>query len=369
MQCAMQQRTIALPIPGRVLKKKMSTSERDRLVELDVLRGFAAAAVVLYHFTIRYPKLYGYATAPDFALPYGYFGVSFFFCISGFVIFMTLDKTKRAADFIVSRVARLWPAYLAAMVITFSAVHLFGLPGRSTTAEQALVNVTMFQDLFHVPDVDEAYWSLQVELIFYCWMLLAYITGALTHIRALLGVALIPPVIYFVAHHFLHHDLSFTAGTLLLVDYIPYFTIGIAAYNIRTSREGGKWDLLLMAAALVVIGICQPLPNLVIAAVAVIVFLAVATRRLTWIAGGPLIFLGTISYTLYLIHQNVGYIVIRAATAHGVSPDMAICLAVGVGIGLASLLTWTVEKPARIWIRDAYTRHLKQRANAVEQTA
>jgi peptidoglycan/LPS O-acetylase OafA/YrhL len=347
----------------------MSTSERDRLLELDVLRGLAALAVVLFHYTTRYTLLYGYHSVPDFAVPFGYLGVLFFFCISGFVIFMTLDKTRRAADFIVSRVSRLWPAYIAAMLITYCAVHVFGLPGRATTAEQALINVTMFQDLLHVPDVDEAYWSLQVELIFYGWMLLAFLAGALVHIRALLGVALVPPIVYFLAHRYFHHDLPYTAGVFLLVDYIPFFAIGIAAYNIRAGRGRAWWDLLLMAAALAAIFTCQTPPEFWVAVIAVIIFLAVAWRRLTWIAAGPLTFLGTISYTLYLIHQNVGYIVIRAATAHGVSPDSAICLALGVAIGLASVLTWTVEKPARSWLRHAYNRYFSHPTNNIAHPA
>ncbi len=254
----------------------MKTNGRDRLLELDVLRGVAAVAVVLFHYTVRYAQLYGYPTAPDLVLTHGYLGVEFFFCISGFVIFMTLDSTKRPLDFVVSRASRLWPAYIAALLLTFTAVHLFGLPGRQTSAAQALVNLTMFQELLRVPHVDPAYWSLQVELIFYCWMFVAYLTGMLAHIRALLCVSLLPPLVYYAAHHYFGHDLSFLASTFLLVNYSPYFTIGIAAYNLRAGRPHPYRDLLLMLAAVTVTAICLPGPDFAIAVVAAVVFCAAA---------------------------------------------------------------------------------------------
>ena len=117
-------------------------SHDERLVELDVLRGLAALAVMLYHYTARFTQRYPNFPPAAAKLPCGFFGVEFF-CISGFVIFMTLDRTRRPMDFVVSRVARLWPACLAAMTVTFCAVHLIGLPGREVSALHALANVTM----------------------------------------------------------------------------------------------------------------------------------------------------------------------------------------------------------------------------------
>ena len=337
-------------------------SERNRLLELDVLRGCAAAAVALFHYTVRYQQLYGFRIAPDVTLPHGALGVEFFFCISGFVIFMTLERTRRPMDFVVSRFSRLWPAYIAAMVLTFTAVHLIGLPGRSTTFVQALINLTMFQEMLHVPDVDVVYWSLQVELIFYCWMFTAYCTGMLAHMRVVLCLALLPPLAYFAAQHYFHHELSYLAGQLLLVRYAPYFVIGISAYNLYIRRPHAQLDLALMAAAVLVIYICMSTPEAAIALFACLVFCALALGRLHWIARGPFIFLGSISYTFYLVHQNIGYIVIRAASERGVPPDLAIALALVVTVLLATLLTRTVERPARSWIREVYGRYLKSAA-------
>lgn len=330
--------------------------QETRLRELDVLRGLAAAAVVLFHYTVRYGALYGYSVRPLVRVPTGFYGVEVFFCISGFVIFMTLDRTRRPMDFVVSRVSRLWPAYIVAIAITFTVVHVFGLVGRGTTLAQALVNLTMFQELLHVPDVDAVYWSLQVELIFYCWMLLAYVSGMLRHIRPILCAALMPPLAYLVYRHAFGHDPSYLLGTLCLVTYIPYFTIGIAAYNLRAGRVAPYKDLLLMLVAIGVVTLCQSLQDGIVAALAAATFCLIATGRLRGIARQPLVFLGTISYSLYLLHQNIGYVVIRRAMHYGMSPDGAILTAIAVSVGLAAALTWSVEKPARAWLRDLYAR-------------
>ena len=334
----------------------ITNGKRDaRVFELDVLRGLAAEAVMLYHYTVRYAEIYPDFPAPAVRLPFGFFGVEFFFCISGFVIFMTLDRTRRPMDFVVSRVSRLWPAYLAAMAVTFCAVQVIGLPGREVTAIQALANITMLGELLHVPLVDPAYWSLQVELIFYCWMLLAYAAGVLPRARLLLSLSLVPPVVYTVARVLFHRELSYLAGTLLLVEHVPFFVIGMAAYRIKkASATPHAQELAIMAAAIAVAAVCLSPAKGAVAGVSALVFYAVATGRLSWVSRGPLIFLGAISYTLYLIHQNIGYIVIRTAARVGIGTNQGMVLAIVVAVALAAALTFTVERPALKWIRARY---------------
>ena len=67
-----------------------------RLVELDALRGIAAMAVVAYHYTTHYANQIGHLTRLRFGFPAGNYGVHLFFLISGFVIFMTLERTRRS---------------------------------------------------------------------------------------------------------------------------------------------------------------------------------------------------------------------------------------------------------------------------------
>ena len=90
-------------------------------MELDALRGIAAFSVVLFHYTARYDSIYGHSNRLLFKFNYGHLGVNLFFIISGFVIFMTLDRTKSVIDFVVARFSRLYPAYWTALALTFKA--------------------------------------------------------------------------------------------------------------------------------------------------------------------------------------------------------------------------------------------------------
>ncbi len=155
----------------------MKTAE-PRIVELDSLRGLAALAVVFYHFTSRYDQLFGHASPPAFQAPWGEYGVDVFFILSGLMILRSLERAPTAVHFAVSRFARLYPAYWAAAAITFAVVWLFGLPGQEVSGADAVLNVTMLQQLFGARSIDGAYWSLQVELFFYVGMLVLHRAGA-----------------------------------------------------------------------------------------------------------------------------------------------------------------------------------------------
>src|SRR5690349_15385603 len=73
----------------------------SRITGLDALRGLAALSVVLFHYTTRYDALFGHRSELLVSVPWGHYGVQIFFGISGFVIFMTLDRTATLADFAV----------------------------------------------------------------------------------------------------------------------------------------------------------------------------------------------------------------------------------------------------------------------------
>src|SRR5690554_797945 len=97
-----------------------------RLSALDALRGIAALGVVLFHYLPYYDQLYGHSfSTPDF-LAFGRYGVHLFFILSGFVIFMTLERTATAGWFGLARAFRLLPALWAGIVLTSVSVYLMG---------------------------------------------------------------------------------------------------------------------------------------------------------------------------------------------------------------------------------------------------
>ena len=70
----------------------------------------------------------------------------------------------------------------------------------------------------------------------------------------------------------------------------------------------------------------------------------------------PFAFLGAISYSLYLLHQAIGFSVIWQLERHGVAPGLAALAAAVMVTVLATGLTWWVERPAMQAIRRWWKR-------------
>lgn len=331
-----------------------------RLVEVDALRGLAALVVVLFHYTTRFTELFAPNPPPTFSFPDGHYGVNLFFIISGFVIFMTLEKTTRPMDFVVSRFSRLFPAYWVAIVLTFSVTHLLGLPGKLVDVTTAFGNLFMLHSLFRIPHVDGVYWTLEVELLFYCGMFLLYRLQRLRQIHcALLGL-LAMRLVYFILERRFGIELSWTISRLLILGYIPWFALGISIY-LATSRHGkSEWRQPAVTGGCAIVTLLI-VDSLFVAALAIAlgtaVFLA-ASGHASLLRSRMLVWLGTISYPLYLLHENIGWSVQLRLGALGISTDGAVLVALAISLAMATALTRWVEQPAMRWIRTNYRNWL-----------
>jgi peptidoglycan/LPS O-acetylase OafA/YrhL len=216
---------------------------------------------------------------------------------------------------------------------------------------QALGNVFMIHGIFRVPHVDGVYWTLEVELLFYTGMFLLFIRGQLHRVYWAVGLLLLARLAYHMASAGFGIDFSWMLYRLTILKYIPWFALGIFVYQsaVNRSRVG---DLAALACLWIVDG--WPLAALALVLTALV--WGAASGRLPWLAHPVLAFFGTISYTLYLLHENIGWVVQRAVLAQGWPFDVGIAAAFVVVVALASLLTYSVEKPAMRWIRDAYRR-------------
>lgn len=329
-----------------------------RVGEIDALRGIAAIAVVLFHYTTRFDQLYGHAGAPLASIPWGHYGVNLFFLISGYVIYMTLEKTRTVADFVVSRFSRLYPAFWFSVLLTFLFVSALGLPGKEVSAENAVFNLMMFHGLFQVPHVDSVYWTLEVELLFYSLILLAFHFGLAQRIHFVVFGLLLLRLVYFVTKLFIGFDLPWILGHLLIIKFIPWFAIGIMIYRLVSNHGTSLLDCSAIVASILSLAIMDSILLSVICLVLSLILFAAATGRLSLLRWGVLVRLGEISYPLYLLHENIGWALLIKLKGLDVETDLAILLVIANALFMATLLARFVEQPAMKWIRARYRRRL-----------
>ena len=327
-----------------------STVEHPRVGELDALRGLAALGVVAFHYTTFYQQEQGHLQPLGFGFPAGNYGVHLFFLISGFVIFMTLERTRDAMDFVVSRFSRLFPAYWAAMAITAAVVYTIGMPIQRIPPVDLAVNLTMMQDLFGFLQLDGSYWTLQAELFFYVQMLFWFVLGQLKRIHWIIAVWLVMTVIYALTQQG-HLHFSYPLRELLLLRHIPFFALGILFYCLHTRSGDLRVNIGLIALSLVAIGVSYAPPYLAAAAVCCAIFALFVAGKLRGLRAAPFVFLGGISYSLYLLHQAIGFALIHRLEAAGVPSLMAVATTVLAMLALATALTYGLERPAMRGIR------------------
>jgi peptidoglycan/LPS O-acetylase OafA/YrhL len=334
-----------------------SKAGHARMLELDALRGLAALSVVLFHYTTHFERTYGHSAPLWAQVPFGKYGVQLFFAISGFVILTSLERVERARDFLWGRVARLYPAYWAGVALTFTAVSVLGLAGREFGVRTALINLTMFQEFFRVAHVDGVYWTLTVELSFYALVLVLLSTRVLGKVIPLfIALVVLQTLAELGTRAMGLSDAARFAGR----PHLQFFALGVLAFKRRRGEVSLPSELAL-------IGVCfahellagSTASLLVLGGVFGITY-ALSTGALAWLTWRPLVLLGFISYPLYLVHQNIGFILIRRLEAAGWRPEAAIAVALAVALLLATVITHLVEQPAlrryRQWRHKAKAR-------------
>ena len=343
--------------------------------EIDGLRAVAVLAVIVHHLS---PRL----------LPGGYLGVDVFFVISGFVITGSLAQRPASGlgdlmlGFYGRRIRRLLPALLLCVLITAVALclvnpdpgQMLGVGWRALFGTSNLILHRLAVDYFRPAAELNPFtqtWSLGVEEQFYLgFPLLVWFSGfartGRDGSRRLLWL-LIPLVIasFGVFVHQLGVDVP--AAFFLLPGRFWELGVGCLLWLTLALRQPtapkpgapaarGRIAApiplpLPLAALLALVGVTAlPLPFGVVpvaAAVTLTALLLVSLRPGTAAHGllsrPPLVFLGLISYSLYLWHWSV---LTLARWTVGVSTT-TIPLLVGLMLALAVLSWRWVEEPLR----------------------
>ena len=322
-----------------------------RFRELDGLRGIAAFAVVVYHYTSSHGSLFPEDPAALFSFGWGEYGVQLFFLVSGFVILMTAWRARRPSDFVISRVSRLYPPYWLSLVFVVAVMAVFPIRGFPTDWDIVLVNLTMIQRWLMVPNVVDVYWTLGVEMQFYVViLLLLLVTRCRLSIRVILSAAVLwaavswAVVLVAFTHTTSNPQLDPTWVKLLnnatIAEYGPLFIMGMVMFLIRTGHLNAWWTVPVTVSTVANGALMRGWEHGALTAAVCVVFVIVVLRERTrFLLWKPVQWYGKISYSLYIMHSVPGYLIIHFAWPY-LGRDLATVLAIVV----ASVLSWLCWK-------------------------
>jgi peptidoglycan/LPS O-acetylase OafA/YrhL len=306
--------------------------------------------------------LYGGRTPLPIDLGPGHYGVELFFIISGFVILMTIECRRTVRDFAISRFTRLMPAFLAALVLASALLILLPMPfpfGRPTFW-QFMANLTMAPMLFGQTVIDLPYWTLTYEMVFKIYMALCLRLGLLRSIEWA-GLALLLSGLLFRATTDIQHH--HRTSIVLLAYYSNFFLIGICLFRITTQRARPiTYVALALSLAMSALGGGERAFNsqgwlYLLLTLAFTALVWQATRRPSrWLTWPPLVFLGRVSYPLYLVHVVLGYEIIRFGVEQGWSTLHGVIAAGVASLAAATMLHYAVEVPGERWSRAKLAR-------------
>jgi peptidoglycan/LPS O-acetylase OafA/YrhL len=366
-----------------------ATADKRRMTIVDGLRGIAAMAVVICHtlgiLIVGVPA----SIRPKITVigDWGH-GVDIFFVLSGFVIAHSIGN--RLVDwryiwaFILRRSIRLDPPYWCAIAVGLATMVIrnrFGhAAGDWPTVWGFFLHFAYLEDLFHQPRIVPVFWTLCLEVQLYLVFVL------------LLGIA-----------HWVHRPKldaqsrdQFTVKVIFFAYIISFaWAVGFFKDNWITPWFVYPWHKFLLGAIIsllatrriklrtamsailiyVTVGVIRrwtvgsPEPRFssgIWIACATATFLACGVARgalYSWLSWRPLLWLGSISYSLYLLHEPIIEILMAAQTrVAGKSWSASLvffCLAIVLSLSAAWILYILVERPS-VRLASRLTKGLMQ---------
>ena len=303
----------------------MSKLSTERYLAVDSLRGIAALAVTFFHlhhqaFKGVNSEIIAFLSA---VLQYGYLGVPVFFVISGFVIAATItapDVTFRyVGKFAIKRSLRLDPPYWLSIALEISLVYItlgvFGIDVKIPSLEQITANLFYLQNLVGVGDIAANYWTLCLEVQFYLFLALVF-AGAnkIPTSRARRN--------FTVSMFVVTGSVSLLIAAKVISNPVPglflshwyLFLLGSTCYWVSIKRSIDKSVFFSYCVLAMTVFVWRSRENHydalnTLVAIATAIFLYVAAKRQkmsTWLSSRVLLYLGSISYSLYLFHAIIG---------------------------------------------------------------
>jgi peptidoglycan/LPS O-acetylase OafA/YrhL len=343
-----------------------------RLCHVDGLRGIAALWVVLFHLSEG-----GHVNDLKAALPEivnqsvfdaGHFGVTLFFVVSGYVIAMVSAPLQldfqRGGQFFLKRVIRLTLPYYSAVLLSAFIIlvklRVLNQSGPEVSLGTIAAHLFYAQGLFSVANFNAVFWTLCVEIQFYLFYIFLVISSGLIAKRTSIAT---------------HESLTFScvllSGLLGLLwpagivstplwpgsflEFWYAFACGAVTFGLQKNmREFRVSAALLFVLLLIIVVVKASIFAMLVLLTSVVLWGAPKAKLLSKALGSPpLKFLGLISFSLYLFHNQItgsASRVFRKIVSNSVVGDSLMLVVI---VSFCIFLSWIayllLEKPSIAW--------------------
>jgi peptidoglycan/LPS O-acetylase OafA/YrhL len=338
---------------------------KHQLDALTTTRGIAALLVVVFHFGCT---VFPFNLAEHFFRS-GNLAVGYFFVLSGFVMYYTYHNRPRHYNlFLKKRLIRIVPAFYVALAL--SATWLIAEGGLSGPLflRQMILNLTFTQAFFpgYALTINSPGWSLSIEMFFYLlfpallafankdtrrflWFVATFfLVSQVVHLMMVAkykpqwGTAFHEFVYYFPLFHFNQFFVGMAGGYL-------YFQ-----YKKRLIKYSSLWPLLTIILLVSVVPAAVSLHNGLLAPLFMLLVVAVALNNAAFLRWRPLVFLGEVSYGIYIFQEPVHkYVEDMNARYLHIPPQAIFYFYVLVLVGVAAICYYLVERPIRNMLNRA----------------
>ncbi len=344
---------------------------------------------MLFHFFSRWTAplnavtLYPYQNKYDY-FRWGYLGVEFFFIISGFVIFFTLDNTKSLFSFWVKRFIRLIPPVIVASIITYTIFVLFDKSYTFSDSHDALnfipsitlIHPSVFNIFFNKFNIElhylnNSYWSLWPELQFYVLSSALYYLNKNTFIKNFTIICVLLVVVNFILHNtqILNIEIpsmvvenynKWTANVFNLINYLHFFCVGVLFYYLFKNKQNNvssPISIKIILLFFLIFTISTDVNSLtsLLHLMMFIVFIAFIyfPSTLHFLENNLFGKIGESSYFLYLIHEHIGVLVIHSFAVYfaRLSWLFTIILIILL-ICLSYIYTFAIDSKFNSWLKQ-----------------
>jgi peptidoglycan/LPS O-acetylase OafA/YrhL len=235
----------------------------------------------------------------------------------------------------------------------------------------------MLGGFFGVEDIDGVYWTLYLELKFYALIFAVLLFNKIERIEWVMSTWIFILLINFIS------PLPELVSFFVFPEWAPYFIGGASFYLLKmkganllriTNLFIAFYLSLYMAAEGVVElntvyhAVASPIVAIITIFLFYIIFALIIFDKLSWFRSKYAMSIGALTYPLYLMHQNIGYI-----TFNHFYKDMNKYLLLSAVIGILLVVSWLIsakiEKKLGPYIKQSLNKLLNKYGNSTPATA